>query len=133
MAKSHHAAGEPGRPAPAPTSGGRGAPDAPLLHYLSEKQLAERLGVNAEQLRALRASVDQAALVPEHLKREPSLQYLSEAQLAERLGCSRRRLRELRLEGGGPPFQGLGRSPLYPTASVLTWEAELPRASTSRR
>jgi len=116
----------------ASTTRAAGEQAEPLLQYLSEGQLAERLGLEREQLRQLRQTIDQAAAVPDHLKREPTAQYLTEHQLAERLTSSRRKLSEWRLSGaGGPEFVKVGRSVLYPTASVLDWEATLPRRSTS--
>ena len=67
-----------------PSAAGSGS----LLHYLSEGQLAERLGIDRKQLRALRQVIDQAGTVPEHLKREPDLQFLTAAQVGERLDLS---------------------------------------------
>lgn len=104
---------------------------APLLHYLSEGELARRLGLDRERLQAIRQALEPLAAVPEHLKRAPDLQFMSAAQVSERLAISAWTLKELRRSGKGPRFLKNGQRVLYHTASVIDWAEARLRSSTS--
>lgn len=66
-----------------------------------------------------------AALIPEHLKRQPNLAFLTQEQLSERWGLSVDTLRDYRARGGGPVFFGgriRGREVKYPMDAVIEYE-----------
>lgn len=57
--------------------------------------------------------------------------YLTEKQVADRLNLSVKWLQKMRLIGNGIPYCKFGRAVRYPVASVMEFELQARRTSTS--
>lgn len=55
---------------------------------------------------------------------------LTESELCDYLKKSQAWAQRARLEGNGPPFVKVGRTPMYPAVKVETWLAQSERRST---
>lgn len=56
---------------------------------------------------------------------------LTEHELCEYLGKSRAWAQRARMEGNGPPFVKIGRTPRYPADKVEKWFMETERTNTA--
>ena len=56
---------------------------------------------------------------------------LSENELCEYLGKSRAWAQRARMEGNGPPFVKIGRTPKYPADSLVQWYMATERTNTA--